>query len=272
MPSLSALVTVYHRIDPLHLQQALESLTAQTRRADDIVIVEDGPVGTQLRQVIDDFVANTPEARTVVLARNRGAGPASQAGLNTITSEFLARLDADDIAAPARFEQQLAFFEAHPYIDVVGTALSEFRDTPDQVVGIRTLPEDHDAIARYARINSPVNNPSVMMRTQAVRDAGGYRAVHLMEDYDLYARLLACGKLFHNLPAPLTHFRASDAMFQRRTGADMFEAERQMQRNLAEYGLISKKRAMANFVIRSAFRVLPTKALKAAYGTLFHRG
>ncbi|AKK04084.1 glycosyltransferase [Corynebacterium epidermidicanis] len=271
MPTLAALVTVYHRIDPTELHQCLDSLARQTRRADEIVIVEDGPVGTALRKVIDEFVQLNPEARTVVLSRNQGAGPASQAGLNTIHTDFVARLDADDIADPTRFAKQLDFFANHPHLDVLGTALAEFAGSTDNIVGVRTLPEQHTQIAKYALINSPINNPSVMIRTAAIKEAGGYRAVHLMEDYDLYARLLACGKKFHNLPEPLTFFRISDAVFQRRTGKGMLEAERQIQRNLTSYGLISKKRAMANFLIRTAYRLLPSTALKAAYGTLFHR-
>lgn len=271
MPSLAALLTVYHRINPAELSAALESLVAQTRRADEIVIVEDGPVGPELRAVIDGFVDKHAEARTVTLARNQGAGPASAAGMATIDAVLIARLDADDIAAPTRFERQLAWFDAHPDTDVLGTAMAEFHDDPADVVAVRSLPETHDEIARYARINSPVNNPSVMLRREAVERAGGYRAVHHMEDYDLYARLLSTGARFHNLPEPLTHFRTSPEQFQRRTGRGMFAAECQMQRNLVSYGLVSRPRALFNLVIRTAYRLLPTGLLTAAYARLFHR-
>lgn len=271
MTTLAALVTVYHRIVPEELSQALESLAAQTRPADEIVIVEDGPIGEGLRTVVDAFVGKRPEARTVVLARNRGAGPASAAGMATITSELVARLDADDIARPERFARQVAFFDAHPDVDVLGTALAEFAEEPGDGDKVRTLPETHDEITRYARINSPVNNPSVMMRVAAVEKAGGYRDVHHMEDYDLYARLLASGARFHNLPEPLTWFRVSPDQFARRTGRGMFAAERQMQRNLVSYGLISRPRAVLNLAVRTAYRLLPTALLTRAYGRLFHR-
>lgn len=271
MPTLSALVTVYHRIVPTELQETLDSLSAQTRPADEVVIVQDGPISDELQRIIDAFVERTPGARTIVLARNQGSGPASEAGLKTITTDFLARLDADDIAFPERFEKQLAFFEQHPDVDVLGTALAEFHGSTETVVGKRVLPETHAELTKYALINSPINNPSVMMRTAAVKAAGGYRAVHHMEDYDLYARMLASGARFHNLPEALTYFRSSDDVFERRTGKGMFAAERQMQRNLVSYGLISKPRAMVNLVVRTAYRMLPAAALKKAYGTLFHR-
>lgn len=271
MSTLTALVTVYHRIDATELTQALESLARQTVPADEIVIVEDGPVGPELRQVIDGFLAAHPEARTVVLARNVGSGRASAAGMATVSTEFVARLDADDIAAPERFATQLAWFDAHPDTDVLGTSLAEFHEDPTEIVAVRSLPQTHGEIARYARINSPVNNPSVMMRVSAVEKAGGYRDVHHMEDYDLYARLLAGGARFHNLPEPLTLFRTSPAQFQRRTGRGMFAAERQMQRNLVSYGLVSRPRSWVNLAVRTAYRLLPTGLLTAAYGRLFHR-
>ena len=271
MPSLAALITVYHRIVPEELSAALESLAAQTRPADEIVIVEDGPVGPQLRAVIDGFVEKHEEARTVVLARNQGAGPASAAGMATIDAELVGRLDADDIAAPERFARQLAWFEAHPDTDVLGTAVAEFHVDPSEIIAVRSLPETHEEITAYAKINSPVNNPSVMVRREAVERAGGYRDVHHMEDYDLYARLLSTGARFHNLPEPLTYFRTSPAQFERRTGRGMFAAERQMQRNLVAYGLVSRPRSWVNLVIRTAYRLLPTGLLTAAYARLFHR-
>ncbi len=271
MTTLAALVTVYHRIVPEQLSQALESLAAQTRPADEIVIVEDGPVGPELRTVIDAFVEKRPEARTVVLARNQGSGPASAAGMATITSELVARLDADDAAKPERFARQLEFFERHPDTDVLGTALAEFTETPGDGEKVRSLPETHDEIAKYALINSPVNNPSVLMRVAAVEKAGGYRDVHHMEDYDLYARLLASGARFHNLPEPLTWFRVSPDQFARRTGRGMFAAERRMQSNLVSYGLVSRPRAVLNLLVRTAYRLLPTELLTRVYGRLFHR-
>ena len=270
MPSLSALMTVYHRIDPAELAAALQSLTAQTRPADEVVIVEDGPIGDPLREIIDAFVAATDGARVVRLPENLGSGPASQAGLETILSDFTARLDADDVAHPERFATQLAYVDAHPETDVLGTAVQEFAETPGDGHKVRSLPETHEEIAKYALINSPINNPSVMLRTERADRVGGYRDVPHMEDYDLYARLLADGARFHNLPEPLTYFRTSTSQFERRTKG-MFAAERQMQRNLISYGLISRPRAVFNLVARTAYRLLPTGLLTRVYGALFHR-
>lgn len=279
---LAVLMTVYHRVDQRHLDEALESLWAQTVRAGRVVLVGDGPLTLGLDAVIERHSADHPELDYRPQPENRGSGPASQTGLELIDEEWCARLDADDIAEPVRFESQLrvADGEAGPSSsenqpsetpDVIGTAMAEFDDDRGgEITGIRALPESHDAIAKYARLNSPINNPSVMYRTARVKKVGGYRDAPYMEDYDLWARLLADGARFVNLPEPLTRFRAT-GMLDRRRSKGIVAAEKRMQATLVELGLVSRPRAAFNFVARSAFRALPTGLLGRAYRALFHR-
>lgn len=264
MTTLSVLVTVYHGTNARDLQRALDSLAAQTRPADELVIVADGPVGEGVRRVVE-----RQDARVIWLPENVGAGPASQAGLSTIDSVYTARLDSDDAAKPERFARQLKYLEAHPQCGALGTAVEEFAQEPGDTGKVRALPEDPHA---YARMNSPVNNPSVMLRTRAVKEVGGYKDVHFMEDYDLYARLIAGGWQVRNLTEALTDFQVTDAQFARRTGREMLAAEAQMQRNLVEYGLITRPRAAFNLAARTAYRALPTGLLRRVYAALFHRG
>ena len=263
MVTITALVTVYHGTDADDLARALDSLAAQTRPADELVIVVDGPVPEGVRRVVE-----RQDARVIWLEENVGAGPASQAGLSTIDSDYTARLDSDDAAKPERFARQLAYLEAHPKCGALGTAVEEFTRQPGDTGKVRALPEDPHA---YAKMNSPVNNPSVMLRTRAAKQVGGYNDVHFMEDYDLYARLIAGGWQVRNLPEALTDFQVTDAQFSRRTGREMFAAEAQMQRNLVAYGLVSRPRAAFNLAARSAYRALPTGLLRRVYAALFHR-
>ena len=256
-------MTVYHGTNERDLERALDSLRAQTRPADELVIVADGPVSEGVRRVVE-----RQDARVIWLPENVGAGPASQAGLATIHSDYTARLDSDDAAKPGRFARQLEYLETHPEVGALGSAVEEFAETPGDTGKVRALPENPHA---YAKINSPVNNPSVMLRTRAVKDVGGYNDVHFMEDYDLYARLIAGGWQVRNLPEALTDFQVTDAQFSRRTGREMLAAELRMQRNLVSYGLISRPRAAFNAVARSAYRALPTGLLRRVYAALFHR-
>ena len=289
--AVSVLLTIYHRIDPRDLTWALASVHQQSAPAEEVVIVLDGPVGGQLRGVVTAFEESYPHTTKVVeLERNVGSAGALNAGLEHCSHGLIARLDADDIAKLDRFQAQVEFMDAHPEIAVLGSALEEFRSeelaehavligdiTPDFSVirhlhtKIRRLPEHHGEIVRTAKMNSPVNHPSSMLRTDALRAVGGYRHVHFMEDYDLWARLIRSGYRFHNDPRPLTWFRTSEAMFGRRSGKEMWRAEIQMQRNLVQCGLIGYPHAILNFSIRSMFRLLPQSLMKRVYKLIFQR-
>lgn len=268
--TVTVLISAYAGTEADDLARTLDSLREQTEAAARILVVKDGPVSAAVEKLLQESPVDTLE-----LGTNQGLGPALQAGLNEVTTPYVARIDTDDIAFPERLAVQRAYLDKHPEISVVGTAVQEFDDatlweTGDlsrSVGAVRSLPENP---GKYARLNSPLNHPSIMARTEALTGVGGYRSVHLMEDYDLWARLLAAGHQLRNLPEPLTYFRVSSAQFDRRTKG-MSRAEWQMQRNLVAYGLVSRPRAVLNFVIRMAYRALPQGLITRVYSRLFHR-
>ncbi|WP_288750908.1 glycosyltransferase [uncultured Corynebacterium sp.] len=264
MPTLSALMSVYHATDAAELELTLNSLDAQTRPADEVVVVFDGEVSGAVRGVVAKH-----GARVVELPENVGLGRALNAGLATINATYTARIDSDDAAKPERFAKQLAYLEAHPDVAALGSAMEEFEHTPGDRGTIRALPRDPNA---YVKINSPLNHPAVTFRTDAVKAVGGYQHVPFMEDYDLWARLIAAGHTLANLDEPLTYFRVTDDQLRRRASADTRRAERTMQANLVEYGLISRPRALANLAVRNLYRALPIGLTKRVYSVLFHRG
>lgn len=255
-------MSVYRNTKAEELKLALDSIAKQTRPADRVLVVKDGPVEGDVDKLLLDV-------ETMTLEHNSGLGLALRAGFERVTTEFVARLDSDDAAFPERLERQLAFMRDNPDISALGTAMQEFDG--DTLGGVRRLPETHAEIARYVKINSPMNHPSVLMRTADVRAVGGYREMHNMEDYDLWARLIAAGKKLHNLQEPLTYFRVNDAQMARRSTQETRRAEWAMQRALVEYGLVSWPRAVLNYVVRNLYRALPLSAMRRVYARLFHR-
>lgn len=260
---VTVLMSVYAKTQPGDLAFALESLQAQTRPPERILVVLDGPVAPEVRALLHTV-------DTLPLPENVGLGKALAVGLHTVDTEFVARLDSDDAAFPHRIETQLHFLNEHPDISVVGSSMREFNGSGHG--NVRALPETSAAIAKYVRLNSPMNHPSVMFRTADVRAAGGYRDLHGMEDYDLWARMISQGKKLYNLPEPLTYFRVDQEQFRRRSAKNVREAERELQSALVQYGLVSPMRARLNFVLRNLYRALPLQLMQRAYSLLFHRG
>lgn len=264
---LSVLLPVYAGVPAPHLAQALASIAAQTLAPREIVIVEDGPLTPEQHEVIDGFAPGPAEVVRVRLAENAGAGVANQAGLRAASGAWIAKADADDVLVPTRFERQVGALRASG-ADLCGAAMWEFDEDPGRPSRLRVNPLTHDAIARRMRFNNPINHPTVVYRRGLALEVGGYPTMRFMQDYDLFARLLAGGAQMTNLEEPLVRFRAGDSMRQRRSARGYLALELELQRRLRSYGVIGPGRMVRNLAVRSAFRLLPQRAIRQAYARL----
>jgi glycosyltransferase involved in cell wall biosynthesis len=267
---LSVLMTIYAKVSVEELRRSLSSVLEQSLAPDEVVVVEDGPLPPDLRQAVDELAAIHPQLRLEKLAVNGGSGVASAAGLRAARGDLVARMDADDISLPHRFAQQVTLME-RDHLDICGSSVLEFHGDPDHVIGVRRLPSTQADIERYVRINSPFNNPSVVLRRELALRVGGYHDLRYMQDYDLFARMLAAGARVANIDEPLVLFSAGSTMLRRRSGLEMVRREWDLQRRLRRYGTVGRWGMVRNLVVRSAFRLLPAPVLTFAYRVLFRR-
>ena len=265
---MSVVMPIYHKVRPEQFHRAVESLRTQTWPADEIVIVCDGPIDPDIDSYLRSKAAS--DLTVVRLAENQGTAVGMQAGFDIARNRWVARQDADDVSLPDRFEKQWPLVATGEYAAVGGQML-EFERSPEDIVRSRTLPSEPEEIARYARRNSPINNPTAICDRDAVVEVGGVHKVHLMEDYDLWARLISAGYRLVAVDEPVVFFQADDGMFKRRTGREMARAELVMQRNLVRYGMVSRSRAVVNFILRQGFRMLPQPLVRRVYAVLFDR-
>lgn len=269
----SLLMSVWSEDDPDYLGQAWTStVVAQTRRPDEVVLVQDGPIGAALAARVADLVAGSPvPVQHLVLEDNRGLGPALDLGLASCRHDVVARMDADDISSPNRFEVQLPLIEAGA--DIVGSALVEFVDAVDDVVEVRIPPTDPAWIRSAARFRDPFNHPTVVYRRRAVRAAGGYQALPLLEDYLLFARMLAAGAVPANVVEPLVHYRVGAGAYARRGGWRLLRSELALQHRFLQLGITSRRQYVRNVLVRGGYRLVPTRLRQLAYRRLIaHRG
>jgi hypothetical protein len=164
---------------------------------------------------------------------------------------------------PERFAVQLPLIAAGA--DIVGAGLLEFGADITDIVGHRTPPSDPVDIVRYARIHDPFNHPTVIYRRAAVLAAGGYGDLPMMEDYWLFARMLANGARPANVPDPLVYYRVGAGAYQRRGGKVLLRSELALQRKLRDEGFISSAQYVRNVVIRGGYRLLPWWVRRAVY-------
>jgi glycosyltransferase involved in cell wall biosynthesis len=259
------LLPVYFGDRPEFLRDAFHSaVQKQTVRPDRVILVRDGPVSEELTRTIADLCAESPVPVDVVpIERSTGLGPALDAGLAASPYDIVARMDADDVAMPHRFEVQLPLIRGGA--DIVGAGLVEFEIDPSRPGRRRVPPTDPDDIRRFARIHDPFNHPTVIYRRKAVVSAGGYGDLPLMEDYWLFSRMLAAGARPMNVPEPLVYYRIGAGAYQRRGGRAQLRSELALQRRLRDGGLITRGQYVRNVIVRGGYRLLHWRLRRILY-------
>lgn len=260
--SLSVLMSVYAAEKPEYLRIALESLVQQSRRAEEVVLVEDGPLPEALHQVIDAF-REVLNIRSVRLTQNGGLANALNAGLAHCTYELVARMDSDDISLPERFEKQVAFMTAHPEIAASSAALDEFDET-GQVFSSRVLPLTHEELREFARRRSPLSHAVAIFRKSAVLAVGGYPPFKRSQDVALWSLLIVKGFKLANLPDTLFQVRAG-AAFMTRNGLRSFHHEYAVIRYQRRIGFLSRSDMLRNLCVRLVLAVVPQGVKKQLY-------
>lgn len=255
----SVLLSVYIRELPENLNQSLYSIFCQSLQPDEVIVVEDGKLTSELYEILDLYKQKYTIFKTVSLPVNQGLGKALNEGLKHCSHALVARMDTDDIAKPDRFEKQVKIFQKHPEVDVVGSWIDEFEGDISHVVSVKRLPECHEEILCFAKKRNPINHPVVMFRKGAVLAAGGYQHFPLFEDYYLWVRMLMNGAKFYNVQESLLYFRSSPDMFKRRGGLKYVGTEVRFQNFLLRSHFISFPRYVQNVIIRVMTRIMPNR-------------
>ena len=187
--AFSVSMCVYGGDNPSYFDTALDSIIHQTVQPSEIVLTVDGPIPKTIEDVIEKYRCQLAQSavdfRVIYLEKNMGHGEARRICFNHCQYDLIALMDADDLSVPDRFVKQLAVFEHHPDLSIVGGNIHEFIDTPENCVGKRIVPENDTAIKSYMRKRCPMNQMTVMFRKAAVQEAGGYQDWYCDEDYYL---------------------------------------------------------------------------------------
>ncbi|MGC0144709.1 glycosyltransferase [Pseudactinotalea sp. Z1732] len=267
----SVLLPVYAGDRADHFLRAFDSATVeQELRPSEVILVQDGPVPGALAEAIRSATAqrHVPVLHHE-LPTNVRLAAALQAGLQRCSYDVIARADADDISVPSRFAVQVPLVADG--LDLVGSAMQEFDSADGSLGPIRPRPESTAAILRYASFHNPFNHPTVVFRRSAVMAAGGYEDLPFMEDYWLFARMLAAGATARNVREALVRYRTGDELFARRGGWQPLRSDWVLQRRLRRLGLTSRAQMVRNIAQRTGYRLVPDAIRRWAYPALIAR-
>lgn len=202
-----------------YLPLAIESILSQTFDDFEFIIVNDGSTDRTdevIRRYLQDprlVYEDNGAKEGIVYSLNRG--------IEMARADIIARMDADDISMPDRFELQYRFLQDNPDIALVGSSV-ELIDFAGRSIGLRSVVTGPENIRRIFFYYGPHRQPTIMVRKEALLSIGGYRDYMVCQDIDLYFRLILSGMKTDNLPDVLVKYRVhgenSDRHFKKKAG------------------------------------------------------
>jgi hypothetical protein len=200
-PRVSVLMTIYNA-GP-YLRRSIDSLLRQSFGDWELIAVENGSSDDSA-----SILASYEDRRigAFFLRANIGRTPALRYAFRQARGEYIAVLDADDVAQPERLRRQVEHLDVHPEVVLLGT-WADHIDANNTIIGAWTPPTDAAALLTSMAGENPIVHSSAMYRAAAAREVGGYPEDRpYSQDYGLWLKLLARGTP-GMLPERLTQFR-----------------------------------------------------------------
>lgn len=220
-PQLSVVLPCYNAA--AFLQQAIDSVLKQTFRDFELIIVDDGSTDDSAK-----IIAKQNDSRIQIIRneKNQGLIRTLNAGIASAKGKYIARMDADDVSRPERFEKQIAFLERNPATGVCGAWMHMIHN--NTVYKHRYLASD--TIKSALVFNNPIVHPSVMMRKTIFENTAHVYSTDYPhgEDYALWISLL--GKTgFAVLDEPLIEYRAHAEQVSRKFNSTQRDSVKKAQ-------------------------------------------
>lgn len=199
-PKVSVLMPVYNAES--YLKEAIDSILSQTFTDFEFIIINDGSTDRS-----EEIILSYKDERIHYIKnkQNLKIAESLNKGIRLCNGEYIARMDADDIAKPERLYVQVTFMDANSDIGACGSAVKTFGALDESWV----MPTNHEAICSALALHSCLLHPTVIIRSSTLNKLGSkiYQDEYLLaEDYDLWSRLSHKTRL-HNLPQELLFYR-----------------------------------------------------------------
>ena len=214
-PQISVLLCVYNP-DKEQLRQAVESIIGQTFTQWEMILYDDGS-DSAYKNDIYEMSCLDDRIRYVRNDVHHSLAHGLNEAMKIAKGKYLARMDADDISHPERFEKQFRFLEEYTQIMWVGSNIFTIDDSGNKW-GERRFSKSPEK-KEFLKF-SPYAHPSIIIRRKELLDYGGYKTgehPYRSEDYELFMRLHAAGERGVNLQEFLLDYRESEQDYKKRT-------------------------------------------------------
>ena len=202
-PRITVLVGIYNCASTLG--EALDSLIEQTYKDFKVVLCDDGSTDDTL-EVANKYAQLYDNIKVIRNTKNMGLNYTLNQCLKYADTEYVARMDGDDISLPSRFEKEVEFLDLHPEYAIVSCPMICFDENGDFKTG-----RGHGVVEKKDFLKgSPICHAPSMTRTDSIKKVGGYaidKKLLRVEDYNLWIRMYAAGYKAYILSEPLYKMR-----------------------------------------------------------------
>ncbi len=200
-PIVSVIMPVYN--GEKFLAEAIESILEQTFSNFEFIILNDGSSDLS-EKIILSYLEKDKRIKYFPSTKNKGLIFQLNKGIKNAKGKYVARMDADDISFPDRFEKQVGFLKSNPKIALLGGQCIRI-NTEGKKIGISNLPCSEDEINAWNIFLCPFVHPSIFVRLDIIQEYK-YDEQVAVEDYYLWSRILEKHK-GRNLEEPILFYR-----------------------------------------------------------------
>jgi len=203
-PLVSVVMTAFNASK--YIKEALDSLVCQTYPNLEFIIVNDGSTDST-QKIIKNYAKSDPRFRVFQLKKNSGCSVASNFALSLSKGKYIARLDADDVSYPDRFQKQVDFLESHPQVVMLGGQCNIISED-GRLIGEKNFPLKHQNIVNALFSINPIQHPACMFRAKTLKLAKirYQKDLIICHDLKIIFELLSWGHLA-NLPDKILYYR-----------------------------------------------------------------
>lgn len=272
-PTISFLLSVYYKDDPQVLEDCLESILHQTQTADETIIIVEGELSTELKKVLEDYKkkilnCNIMTLHSVPGPMKFGLPACLNYGIHLSSSDYILRIDSDDINDLERVEIVKKFIAKKPNILLGGSNIIEFDENMIVAGKSRIVPENNDDILKFSKYRNPFNGPSVFFHRETAIMLGGYPLIASNEDYCFWVKFLKNKLPTYNIQKNLVKMRAGKAIIKRRSSKRYIIGEWQSIRFMYGIGHFSFTFYILQIISRTFIRLFPLKMIQLIYNSL----
>lgn len=211
---ISVIMATYKEPE-VQLRKSIESILHQSYTDFEYIIVLDNPENQLHIDIINEYMKEDGRIRFFINEKNMGLTKSLNRGLSEAKGEFIARMDADDISLPTRFESQIDYLVNNQF-DLIGGITQMIDENENPIYSIKKIPSDFNKIKKILKYGQCIAHPTWLGKKEVFSSLKGYRNIPLCEDYDFTLRAVLNGFKISNINETVLKYRMTKNSLSRR--------------------------------------------------------